>query len=109
MPRRRPLYNHALKDQVICFTGFTDRSQVSQLAALVHYMDGTIRKEYNTNVTHVVANHCKGEKYKVCISCYQLFVRSVRLFPFVGEVFTCGGTGFTCRALDLPVGHWIYL
>ncbi|KAF6040637.1 ECT2 [Bugula neritina] len=46
VPRRRPLYNHALKDQVICFTGFTDRSQVSQLAALVHYMDGTIRKEY---------------------------------------------------------------
>ena len=63
--RRRPVYNNAMKDQVICFTGFNERSQISQLASLVHYMNGTIRKDYSPNVTHVVANHCKGEKYKV--------------------------------------------
>ena len=56
-----------MKDQVICFTGFNERSQISQLASLVHYMNGTIRKDYSPNVTHVVANHCKGEKYKVSI------------------------------------------
>lgn len=54
-----------MKDAVICFTGFNDRNQISELASLVHFMNGTIRKEYSPNVTHVVANHCKGEKYKV--------------------------------------------
>ncbi|XP_067948409.1 protein ECT2-like isoform X2 [Watersipora subatra] len=66
--RKKPVYNNALKDQVVCFTGFTDREQISNLASLVHFMNGTIRKDFSSSVTHVVANHCRGEKYKKAVS-----------------------------------------
>lgn len=62
---KRPLYNQSMADVIVCFTGFNDRTQISRLASLVHYMGGVIRKEFSPKVTHLVANHCRGSKYRV--------------------------------------------
>ena len=32
---------------------------------LVHHMGGSIRKDFSTRVTHLVANYTGGEKYRV--------------------------------------------
>lgn len=32
---------------------------------LVHHMGGTIRKDFSTKVTHLVAHSTHGEKYRV--------------------------------------------
>ena len=50
----------------LCFTGFaTKRDSVSQLADLVHFMGGSVRKDISGKITHVVANLAQGQKYKV--------------------------------------------
>lgn len=33
---------------------------------LVHHMGGVIRKDFNSKVTHLVANSTQGEKFRVC-------------------------------------------
>jgi len=50
----------------VCFTGFASRgSAVNQLADLVHFMGGSVRKDFSGKITHVVANLAQGSKYKV--------------------------------------------
>lgn len=36
------------------------------LVNLVHHMGGTIRKDFSTKVTHLIAYATHGEKYRVC-------------------------------------------
>ena len=36
---------------------------------LVHYMAGNVRRDFKSNVTHVVANVIGGEKYEVNYLC----------------------------------------
>lgn len=37
-----------------------------RLVTLVHHMGGVIRKDFNSKVTHLVANCTQGEKFRVC-------------------------------------------
>lgn len=34
---------------------------------LVHYMGGNVRRDFKSNITHLVANAIGGEKYEVCL------------------------------------------
>ena len=62
----RPLFNGSMFGVAVCFTGFaTKRDAVSQLADLVHFMGGSVRKDFSGKITHVVANLAQGQKYKV--------------------------------------------
>ncbi|KAL2804698.1 protein ECT2 isoform d, partial [Daubentonia madagascariensis] len=39
-----------------------------RLVTLVHHMGGVIRKDFNSKVTHLVANCTQGEKFRVAVS-----------------------------------------
>ena len=62
----RPIYCTAMSNIVVCFTGFKEKSKLSKLCALVHFMGGSVRREFNGRVTHLVANSVHGDKYRVC-------------------------------------------
>uniref|UniRef100_A0A8C5FPG0 Epithelial cell transforming 2 n=1 Tax=Gadus morhua TaxID=8049 RepID=A0A8C5FPG0_GADMO len=61
----RPLYSTTMINLSLCFTGFRDKEEVKTLVNLVHHMGGTIRKDFSTKVTHLIAYSTHGEKYKV--------------------------------------------
>lgn len=62
----RPLYNGSMFGVAVCFTGFaTKRNAVSELADLVHFMGGSVRKDFSGKISHIVANIAQGQKYKV--------------------------------------------
>ncbi|XP_046854371.1 protein ECT2-like [Xenia sp. Carnegie-2017] len=64
----RPLYCTSMSNIVVCFTGFKEKSKLSNLCALVHYMGGSVRKDFNgRRVTHLVANSASGEKYRAAV------------------------------------------
>ncbi|KAI8498895.1 Protein T2 [Branchiostoma belcheri] len=65
---QRPLYCTSMKDLILCFTGFRQKEQLSRLVDLVHFMGGSIRKDFSTKVTHLVANSTSGDKYRVAVS-----------------------------------------
>lgn len=68
----RPLYCTSMSNIVVCFTGFKEKSKLSNLCALVHYMGGSVRKDFNgRRVTHLVANSASGEKYRVGMTIYM--------------------------------------
>lgn len=65
----RPLFNGSMFGVAVCFTGFaTKRDAVSQLADLVHFMGGSVRKDFSGKITHVVANLAQGQKYKAAVN-----------------------------------------
>lgn len=60
------------------------------LVNLVHHMGGTIRKDFSTKVSHLIAYSTHGEKYRVCVcvcftasGCLQLL-----LLVFVSDMLT---------------------
>jgi hypothetical protein len=61
----RPLYCTVMSNIVVCFTGFKEKSKLSKLCALVHFMGGSVRRDFNGRVTHLVANSVRGDKYRV--------------------------------------------
>lgn len=63
----RPLYCSVMSNIVVCFTGFKEKSKLSQLCGLVHFMGGSVRKDFNSRVTHLVANSVNGEKYRAAV------------------------------------------
>ncbi|XP_066266141.1 protein ECT2-like isoform X1 [Branchiostoma lanceolatum] len=65
---QRPLYCTSMKDLILCFTGFRQKEKLSRLVDLVHFMGGSIRKDFSTKVTHLVANSTSGDKYRVAVS-----------------------------------------
>ncbi|XP_043850964.1 protein ECT2 isoform X2 [Dromiciops gliroides] len=64
----RPLYCASMSNLVLCFTGFRKKEELVKLVTLAHYMGGTIRKDFNSKVTHLVANCTQGEKFRVAVS-----------------------------------------
>ncbi|XP_040104841.1 protein ECT2 isoform X4 [Oryx dammah] len=64
----RPLYCTSMMNLVLCFTGFRKKEELVRLVALVHHMGGVIRKDFNSKVTHLVANCTQGEKFRVAVS-----------------------------------------
>ncbi|XP_072474560.1 protein ECT2 isoform X3 [Notamacropus eugenii] len=64
----RPLYCASMLNLVLCFTGFRKKEELVKLVTLAHYMGGTIRKDFNSKVTHLVANCTQGEKFRAAVS-----------------------------------------
>lgn len=75
----RPLFNGSMFGVAVCFTGFASRGNtVNHLADLVHFMGGSVRRDFSGKITHLVANLAQGQKYKVKFDklrfCYIGFV-----------------------------------
>ncbi|CAH1781349.1 unnamed protein product [Owenia fusiformis] len=64
----RPLYCMLMQHLILCFTGFKVKEDLSRLADLVHHMGGSIRKDFSSKVTHLIANCSGGEKYRLATS-----------------------------------------
>lgn len=64
----RPLFCISMANVVVCFTGFRRKEELTSLIQLVHHMGGSIRKDFSTSVTHLVANSTSGEKYFYAVS-----------------------------------------
>ncbi|XP_070816827.1 protein ECT2 isoform X2 [Chaetodon trifascialis] len=63
----RPLYCTAMLNLSLCFTGFRNKEEMKNLVNLVHHMGGTIRKDFSTKVTHLIAYSTHGEKYRLAV------------------------------------------
>lgn len=63
----RPVYCTVMSNIVVCFTGFREKSKLSQLCALVHFMGGSVRRDFNSRATHLVANSVEGDKYRAAV------------------------------------------
>ncbi|KAM4041459.1 protein ECT2 isoform 2-T2 [Anomaloglossus baeobatrachus] len=64
----RPLYCASMLNLVLCFTGFRKKEELVKLVTLVHHMGGTIRKDFSSKVTHLVASSTHGDKFRVAVS-----------------------------------------
>ncbi|XP_053177632.1 protein ECT2 isoform X1 [Scomber japonicus] len=63
----RPLYCTTMLNLSLCFTGFRNKEEMKNLVNLVHHMGGTIRKDFSTKVTHLIAYSTHGEKYRLAV------------------------------------------
>uniref|UniRef100_A0A8C5DDX0 Epithelial cell transforming 2 n=1 Tax=Gouania willdenowi TaxID=441366 RepID=A0A8C5DDX0_GOUWI len=63
----RPLYCTTMLNLSLCFTGFRNKEEMKNLVNLVHHMGGTIRKDFSTKVTHLIAYSTRGEKYRLAV------------------------------------------
>ncbi|XP_070765203.1 protein ECT2 isoform X2 [Enoplosus armatus] len=63
----RPLYCTTMLNLSLCFTGFRNKEKMKNLVNLVHHMGGTIRKDFSTKVTHLIAYSTHGEKYRLAV------------------------------------------
>ncbi|XP_023688626.2 protein ECT2-like isoform X2 [Paramormyrops kingsleyae] len=63
----RPLYSPTMLNLSLCFTGFRKKDEVVDLVSLVHHMGGTIRKDFSSKVTHLIAHSTHGEKYRLAV------------------------------------------
>jgi hypothetical protein len=61
-----------MNDAIVCFTGFRQENKhiVAHCIRLVHYMGGSVRKEYNKRITHLIVKSTMSTKYKV--SCLKI-------------------------------------
>ncbi|XP_030072710.1 protein ECT2 [Microcaecilia unicolor] len=64
----RPLYCTSMLNLVLCFTGFRRKEELICLVNLVHHMGGTIKRDFSSKVTHLVANSTQGDKFRVAVS-----------------------------------------
>ncbi len=62
----RPLYCKLMSGCFVCFTGFRkeNKNTVAYCIKLVHYMGGSVRKEYNKKITHLIVKSTLSTKYK---------------------------------------------
>ncbi|KAM6921204.1 protein ECT2 [Xenentodon cancila] len=63
----RPLFCTTMLNLTLCFTGFRNKEEMKSLVNLVHHMGGTIRKDFSTKVTHLIAYSTHGEKYRLAV------------------------------------------
>ncbi|XP_011689501.1 PREDICTED: protein ECT2 isoform X2 [Wasmannia auropunctata] len=62
---KRPMYTQAMVGTIVVFSGFRAKEdELRKLANMILNMGGSIRKEMGIKVTHLIANHCSGEKYR---------------------------------------------
>ncbi|MEE6501410.1 hypothetical protein FKM82_004161 [Ascaphus truei] len=64
----RPLYCASMLNLVLCFTGFRRKDELVKLVNLVHHMGGTIKRDFSSKVTHLIANSTHGDKFRVAVS-----------------------------------------
>ncbi|XP_026825032.1 protein ECT2 isoform X9 [Ooceraea biroi] len=62
---KRPMYTQSMVGAIVVFSGFRAREdELRKLATMILSMGGSIRKDMGIKVTHLIANHCSGEKYR---------------------------------------------
>ncbi|XP_055380892.1 protein ECT2 [Condylostylus longicornis] len=71
----RPLYNYSMKGVVTCFTGIRKKDELTELVNLIHSMGGSIRKDMNSKVTHLICNATGGKKYEYAMTFRLAVVR----------------------------------
>ncbi|XP_058803287.1 protein ECT2 isoform X7 [Phymastichus coffea] len=71
----RPMYTQAMFGQIVVFTGFRRKEELTKLVTLIHHMGGSIRKEMGEKITHLVANCCGGKKYRYA-DCFNIPIMS---------------------------------
>ncbi|XP_058457898.1 protein ECT2 isoform X2 [Malaya genurostris] len=71
----RPIYNYCMKGVITCFTGIRKKDELTRLVDLIHSMGGSIRKDMNTKVTHLICNTSGGEKYQYAMTFRLAVVR----------------------------------
>lgn len=76
----RPIYNFAMKGVITCFTGIRKKDELTRLVNLIHAMGGSIRKELNTRVTHLICNQSTGEKYQYAMTFRLIVVRAAWVY-----------------------------
>uniref|UniRef100_A0A1A9W9R4 DH domain-containing protein n=1 Tax=Glossina brevipalpis TaxID=37001 RepID=A0A1A9W9R4_9MUSC len=59
----RSIYNYAMDDFLICFTGVRKKDELTKLINLIHYMGGNICKDMNRRTTHLISTHTGGNKW----------------------------------------------
>lgn len=64
----RPIYNYAMRGTTTCFTGIRQKNVLIRLVNIIHFMGGSIRKDMNTKVTHLICNSSMGEKYQYAMT-----------------------------------------
>lgn len=72
----RPIYNFAMKGVITCFTGIRKKDELTRLVNLIHAMGGSIRKELNSKVTHLICNSSSGEKYQYAMTFRLTVIRA---------------------------------
>ncbi|KAK2141472.1 hypothetical protein LSH36_1092g00051 [Paralvinella palmiformis] len=65
---KRPVYSLTMRKLVLCFTGFKFKDELTRLALLIHHMGGSVRRDINSSITHLIANCTSGEKYRAAVS-----------------------------------------
>lgn len=60
----RPIYNFAMKGVITCFTGIRKKDELTRLVNLIHSMGGSIRKDLNSKITHLICTSSSGDKYQ---------------------------------------------
>ncbi|XP_058828945.1 protein ECT2 isoform X2 [Topomyia yanbarensis] len=71
----RPIYNYCMRGVITCFTGIRKKDELTRLVDLIHSMGGSIRKDMNTKVTHLICNVSGGEKYQYAMAFRLAVVR----------------------------------
>ncbi|XP_055621069.1 protein ECT2 isoform X2 [Toxorhynchites rutilus septentrionalis] len=71
----RPIYNYCMRGVITCFTGIRKKNELTRLVHLIHSMGGSIRKDMNTKVTHLICNTSGGEKYQYAMTFRLAVVR----------------------------------
>ncbi|XP_058125473.1 protein ECT2 isoform X3 [Anopheles coustani] len=71
----RPIYNYCMRGVITCFTGIRKKDELTHLVHLIHSMGGSIRKEMNTKVTHLICNSSGGEKYRYAMTFRLAIIR----------------------------------
>lgn len=51
-----------------CFTGIRQKDELVRLVHQIHFMGGSIRKDMNTKITHLICNTAMGEKYQYAMT-----------------------------------------
>lgn len=72
----RPIYNFAMKGVITCFTGIRKKDELTRLVNWIHSMGGSIRKELNSKVTHLICNSSSGEKYQYAMTFRLTVIRA---------------------------------
>uniref|UniRef100_A0A0K8TS04 Putative guanine nucleotide exchange factor pebble n=1 Tax=Tabanus bromius TaxID=304241 RepID=A0A0K8TS04_TABBR len=72
----RPVYNFSMRGVITCFTGIRKKDELTRLVNLIHSMGGSIRKDMNSKVTHLICNASGGEKYQYAKTFRLAVVRS---------------------------------
>lgn len=101
-PHNRPIYNYCMRGVVTCFTGIRLREQLTHLVELIHTMGGSVRKDMNTKVTHLICDSSIGEKYQ-----YAMIFRLTVVRPsWVLDAWqNRNDPNFTVAAEEFTKGH----